>query len=129
MTEELLDIEGVGPNIALAVVDWFHTESNRVVLQKLKSAGVWPVTDANPGDLFTEMTLSGQTFIITGTLPNLSRKDAKEMIESNGGRVTGSVSKKTNYLVLGENPGSKLDKAKDMGVPILDEEGLKSLVK
>jgi DNA ligase (NAD+) len=128
-TEDLLDIEGVGPNIAQAVVDWFHTESNRVVLQKLKSAGVWPVTDASPGDPFTEMTLSGQTFVITGTLPNLSRKDAKEMIESNGGRVTGSVSKKTNYLVLGENPGSKLDKAKDMGVPILDEEGLKSLVK
>ena len=128
-TEELLDIEGVGPNIAQAVVDWFHTESNRVVLQKLKSAGVWPVADASPGDPFTEMILSGQTFVITGTLPNLSRKDAKEMIESNGGRVTGSVSKKTSYLVLGENPGSKLDKAKDMGVPILDEEGLKSLVK
>jgi DNA ligase (NAD+) len=71
--------------------------------------------------------LSGLTFVITGTLPTWSREDAKEFIESNGGKVTDSVSKKTSYLVLGENPGSKLEKAKGLGVKIIGEEELKKL--
>jgi DNA ligase (NAD+) len=74
-----------------------------------------------------EGALSGLTFVVTGTLPTLSRDDAKTFIESHGGKSTDSVSKKTSYLVLGENPGSKFEKAKSLGVKIIDEEGLKQL--
>ena len=126
--DELLEVEGVGPNIAQAVVDWFNTESNQFVLQKLKAAGVWPVSEISTVESGVELILNGQTFVITGTLPNLSRIGAKELIEQNGGRVISSVSKKTSYLVLGEKPGSKLDKANSLGVPVLDEEGLQKLV-
>ncbi len=126
--DELLEIEGVGPNIAQAVVDWFNSESNQIVLQKLKSVGVWPVLELSRDETGAGQKLDGHTFVITGTLPSLSRNDAKEIIERNGGRVTGSVSKKTSYLLLGENPGSKIDKAQSLGVPILDEAGLLNLV-
>ena len=126
--EELLEIEGVGPNIAQAVVDWFNSESNLIVLHKLKSVGVWPVLELSRDETGAGQKLDGLTFVITGTLPSLSRNDAKEIIERHGGRVTGSVSKKTSYLLLGENPGSKIDKAQSLGVPILDEAGLLNLV-
>ena len=76
----------------------------------------------------TTSTLEGLTFVLTGTLPTLPREAAKEMIESAGGRVSGSVSKKTNYVVAGEEAGSKLDKAQSLGVPILDEAGLRALL-
>lgn len=127
--DELLDVEGVGPNIAQAVVDWFSSDSNLSALKKLKSAGVWPVAEISASDAVEDLKLGGQTFVITGTLPSLSRMDAKEMIEQNGGRVTGSISKKTGYLVVGDNPGSKLSKAQDLGVPVLDEAGLQNLIK
>lgn len=126
--DELLEIEGVGPNIARAVVDWFNTETNQAVLKKLKSVGVWPVVEPSHDETAANQKLKGQTFVITGTLPSLSRNDAKELIERNGGRVTGSVSKKTSYLLLGENPGSKQNKAQSLGVPVLDEAGLLRLV-
>jgi DNA ligase (NAD+) len=126
--DDLLEIEGVGPNIAQAVVDWFNTESNQIVLNKLKSVGVWPVLELSHEETGAGQKLNGQTFVITGTLPSLSRNDAKELIEQNGGRVTGSVSNKTSYLLLGENPGSKLNKAQSLGVPVLDEAGLLNLV-
>jgi DNA ligase (NAD+) len=126
--EELLEIEGVGPNIAQAVVDWFNSESNLIVLHKLKSVGVWPVLELSRDETGAGQKLDGLTFVITGTLPSLSRNDAKEIIERHGGHVTGSVSKKTSYLLLGENPGSKIDKAQSLGVPILDEAGLLNLV-
>ena len=126
--DELLEIEGVGPNIAQAVMDWFNTESNQVVLQKLKAAGVWPISEISTSVIGDDLRFTGQTFVITGTLPNLSRTGTKELIEQNGGRVISSVSKKTSYLVLGENPGSKLEKANSLGVPVLDEEGLQKLV-
>ena len=73
--------------------------------------------------------LQGKTFVITGTLPALSRDEAKDMIQSHGGKVTDSVSAKTDYLVLGENPGSKLEKARKLGVAIVDEEALRKLIK
>jgi DNA ligase (NAD+) len=126
--DELLEIEGVGPNIAQAVMDWFNTESNQVVLQKLKAAGVWPISEISTSVIGDDLRFTGQTFVITGTLPNLSRTGTKELIEQNGGRVIGSISKKTSYLVLGENPGSKLEKANSLGVSVLDEEGLQKLV-
>ncbi|MBV6396672.1 MAG: DNA ligase [Anaerolineales bacterium] len=124
--EDLQQIEGIGPNIAEGIVDWFGREANRTVLAKLKRAGVWPKTPkaegAKPGGAF-----GGLTFVVTGTLPTFSRDDAKDFIESNGGKVTDSVSRKTSYLVLGENPGSKLDKAKSLGVKIIGEEELMRL--
>lgn len=124
--EDLQRIEGVGPNIAEAIVDWFARPANQKVLKKLKAAGVWPVEEKNVGR--GKGPLTGFTFVVTGTLPTLSREGAKALIESNGGKVTDSVSKKTSYLVLGENPGSKLDKAKSLGVKIVDEEELRALI-
>lgn len=123
--EELQQIEGVGPNIAESIVDWFARPANQTLLKKLKAAGLDPQMkkdEKKKAGLFT-----GLTFVVTGTLPNFSRDDAKEFIESNGGKVTDSVSKKTSYLVLGENPGSKFEKAKSLGVKIVDEAGLKRL--
>lgn len=124
--DDLQQIEGLGPNIAESIVDWFKRPANQKVLKKLKSAGVDPVMKKD--EKKKEGKLTGLTFVVTGTLPNFSRDDAKEFIESNGGKVTDSVSKKTSYLVLGENPGSKFDKAKSLGVKIVDEAGLKKLV-
>ena len=125
--DELRTIEGVGPNIAQAIVDWFARPANQRLLQKLKAVNLWPVTKAEvkaPGSTLLE----DQTFVITGTLPALSREEARELILKFGGKVTDSVSKKTSYLVRGENPGSKLEKARELGVPVLDEAGLRRLV-
>ena len=122
---ELQRIEGLGPNIAESLVDWFSQPANIKVLRKLQEAGVWPVMqkDSNrKGGSFT-----GLTFVVTGTLPTLSRDGVKEFIEQNGGKVTDSVSKKTSYLVLGENPGSKAEKARTLGVRIINEDELRKL--
>lgn len=123
--DDLQQIEGVGPNIAEAIVDWFARPANRKVLKKLKAVGLWPVMKRDEEK--EEGALAGLTFVVTGTLPTFSRDDAKEFIESNGGKVTDSVSKKTDYLVLGAEPGSKFDKAKSLGVKIIDEDGLRKL--
>jgi DNA ligase (NAD+) len=124
--DDLQQIEGVGPNIAESIVDWFSRERNRAVLKKLKAAGVWPVSSGQPSASGSQ-SLSGLTFVVTGTLPALSREGVKEFIEQHGGKVTDSVSKKTSYLVLGENPGSKHDKALALGVPVIGEEELKKM--
>ena len=123
--DDLQNIPGIGPNIAEAIVDWFSRERNQKVLEKLKAAGVWPVGATNTSPMTGSLT--GKTFVVTGTLPTFSREDAKEFIESHGGKVTDSVSKNTSYLVLGEAPGSKLQKAQALGVQIVDEIGLKKL--
>ncbi|MFC1922496.1 NAD-dependent DNA ligase LigA [Chloroflexota bacterium] len=125
--EDLLQIEGIGPNIAQAIVDWFQSTTNQKVLAKLHVAGVWPVAEQVETVLESDQSFSGQTFVITGTLPGFTRQEAKEFIESHGGRVIGSVSKKTSYVVVGENPGSKFGIAKDLGIRILDEMGLRQL--
>lgn len=121
--EELEGIEGIGPNIAESIVDWFAQSGNKKVLKKLHKAADWKREDADPGDE-VEKTASGLTFVLTGTLPNLKRAEAKSLIEARGGKVTGSVSKNTNYVVAGEAAGSKLTKAQDLGVTVLDEPGL-----
>lgn len=125
--EDLQQIEGIGPNIAQAIADWFARPANRALLKKLHAFGVWPVVSRTSQAIPAQQTLAGLTFVITGTLPSLSRENAKDLIETAGGKVTDSVSKKTSYLVLGENPGSKLDKAQALGVPILDEAALRKL--
>jgi DNA ligase (NAD+) len=125
---QLQRVSGIGPNIAEAIVDWFGRERNRKVLEKLKSAGVWPVNQHSTFN--TQQSsgpLSGMTFVVTGTLPIFSRVDVKEFIESRGGKVTDSVSKHTTYLVLGEAPGSKLQKAQTLGVKVIGEGELRIL--
>ena len=127
--DDLVRMDGVGESTAEGIVDWFSRPVNQKVLKKLKAVGVWPKGGAasniksRASDMF-----DGLTFVITGTLPTFSRDDAKAFIESHGGKVTDSVSKKTSYLVLGEAPGSKFDKAKSLGVKIIGEEELKKLV-
>jgi DNA ligase (NAD+) len=122
---DLEAIEGFGPNTAASIVDWFARPANQNLLHKLKSAGVWPVVSNQLSVTSNQSAvLAGMTFVVTGTLPTLSREGVKEFIESHGGKVTDSVSKKTSYLVLGENPGSKHEKALALGVPVLDESAL-----
>jgi len=123
--EELQQMEGVGPNIAASIVDWFAQTANQNLLSKLQAAGVNPQAQKNKTK--TAGALSGLTFVVTGTLPTLSREAAKELITRHGGKATENVSKKTSYLVLGEAPGSKLEKAQELGVKIIDEDGLKKL--
>jgi DNA ligase (NAD+) len=97
------------------------------VLDKLEAAGVPPQAEERSGLAQVSQSLQGLTFVITGTLPVFSREQAKQFIEAHGGKVTDSVSKKTSYLVLGEEPGSKHDKALSLGVPVLDEDRLRQL--
>ena len=125
--DELQQIEGLGPNIAESIVDWFKRPSNQKLLKKLKSVGMWPMGGRSVADAPQSDVFAGLTFVITGTLPTFSRDEAKAFIESHGGKVTDSVSKKTSYLVLGEAPGSKFEKAKALGVKIVGEEELRKL--
>jgi len=125
---QLERLDGIGPNIAQSIVGWFQQPHNRELLEKLKQNGVWPV-EAEESEQLKSKPLAGLTFVITGTLPTLTREEATRLIEENGGKVTDSVSRKTSYLVLGAEPGSKYIKAVELGVPILDENQLKELVK
>ena len=123
--EGLSAIDGIGPRIAESVTEYFSLAPNRALVQEFAAAGVRiadeaPVAPAGPAAL----PFAGKTFVVTGTLPTLSRDDAKAFIQQGGGKVTGSVSGKTDYLVVGENPGSKLIKAEQLGVPVLTEEEL-----
>lgn len=123
--EQLEEIDGIGPVIARNVVGWFAEEHSHRVLKKLKAAGVrWEAEQQQ----LASTALDGLTFVLTGTLPTLTRDEAKGLIEQHGGRVTSSVSKKTNYVVVGESPGSKLDKANKLGVPTLREDELNELI-
>lgn len=125
-SEELQRMEGMGPNTAQAIVDWFARPANQQVVQKLHQTGVWPV--ARPSSQKQgPQPLSGKTFVVTGTLPGFTRDEVKVFIQSLGGKVTDSVSKKTDYLVAGESAGSKLEKARKLGVQIIDEATLKQL--
>jgi DNA ligase (NAD+) len=124
--DDLTEIEGIGPNIAAAIVDWMHSPRNQMLLDKLRRAGVWPRSESEPPG--RPRPLTGLTFVITGTLPTLTRPEAKAFIEAAGGKVTGSVSKRTSYLVAGDAPGSKLARARELGVAEIDEAGLRALV-
>ena len=124
--DRLEEIEGIGPIVARNIVDWVETKSNRRLLGQLKQNGLWPVLSESPAG--GSQTLSGLTFVITGTLPGWTREQARQAIEANGGKVTGSVSSKTDYLLAGDSPGSKLVKASELGIPVLDEDGLRALI-
>jgi DNA ligase (NAD+) len=123
--DQLQSVDGVGPNIAEAILDWFSRERNRKVLEKLNAAGVWPMGAAVASP--SVGPLSGLTFVVTGTLSGFSRDTVKEFIEGHGGRVTDSVSRNTSYLVSGEAPGSKLQKARSLGVKVIGESELRNL--
>ena len=122
--EELEAVNEVGPRVAQAIVEFFGVKKNQELIDALEKAGVVMTADKR----VTTSTLEGLAFVLTGTLPNLTRDEAKERIESAGGRVSGSVSKKTDYVVAGEEAGSKLDKATSLGVKVVDEAGLLELL-
>jgi DNA ligase (NAD+) len=122
--EELTRINDVGPKVAQAIREFFDNKRNLDLVERLRKAGLMFAAERR----VRGSKLEGLTFVLTGTLPNLTREDAKERIESAGGKVSGSVSKKTNYVVAGEEAGSKLDKATSLGVPVLDEVGLLELL-
>jgi DNA ligase (NAD+) len=122
--EELERVEEVGPRISEAILDFFSRPANQTLVQHLKEAGV----DMTAEKKQRSTQLAGLTFVLTGTLPNLTRDEAKEKIEAAGGKTSGSVSKKTSYVVAGEEAGSKLDKARELKIPILDEAGLLGLL-
>ena len=124
--EELCTIEDVGAIMAQSLVDFFQRESTKELIDSLKESGLNMQSLAT--DEATGNALEGLTFVITGTLPTLGRKEATALIEENGGKVTGSVSKKTDYLLAGEEAGSKLDKAKTLGIKIISEEELKNML-
>ena len=123
--ERLEEIEGIGPETAANVEAWFAEPVNRELMTKLKTAGLRFEAE-QPAELSN--ALQGQTFVITGTLPDMSRNEARAFIEDHGGRVTSSVSGRTNYVVAGEAAGSKLEKARQLGVAVLDQESLRRLV-
>ncbi len=125
--EALLEVEGVGPNIAQGLHDWFADEFHQRLIAKLRAAGVRMAQEARPAGEGSD-ALAGLTFVITGTLPTLKRDEAKALIQLHGGKVAGSVSKKTDYLLAGEAAGSKLDKAGELGIPVLDEAGLLAMI-
>ncbi len=123
--EELAAVEGVGPTIAAAVVEWFADPRHRDLVERLRGL-ISFVDEGSPND--APRTLEGLAFVVTGTLTGFSREQATEAIQARGGRVSGSVSKKTSYVVAGESPGSKFDKAQQLGVPVLDEPGFTELL-
>lgn len=123
--EQLAAAEGVGPTIARAVIEWFEVPWHVEIVEKWAAAGV---SMADERDESVERTLEGLTVVVTGSLQDFSRDSAKEAILSRGGKAAGSVSKKTDFVVIGENAGSKAEKAEQLGVPILDEDGFKKLL-
>ncbi|HSC77174.1 MAG TPA: NAD-dependent DNA ligase LigA [Candidatus Acidoferrales bacterium] len=124
--EELLEVHEVGPKVAEGILEFFSEKSNRELVEKLRKAGLRFTEERKAAK---DARLAGKTFVITGTLERWSREETKELIESRGGKVTDSVSKKTSYLVVGAEPGSKLDKAHSLGVETLDEPAFAKLVK
>jgi DNA ligase (NAD+) len=123
--QELSVVEGVGPTIAAAVTEWFTVDWHRVIVDKWRAAGVRMADDR---DASIERTLEGLSIVVTGSLAGFSRDEAKEAIVARGGKAASSVSKKTAYVVAGDSPGSKYDKAVELGVAILDEDGFRRLL-
>jgi DNA ligase (NAD+) len=123
--EEIDAVEGIGNVLAESIADWFKEPYHQQVLAKMRAAGVKMIGEAKvvAGNQF-----DGLTFVLTGSLPTLSREEAEALIEAHGGKISGSVSKKTSYVLMGESPGSKADKARDLGVKIISEDDLRQLL-
>ncbi|GAB4509093.1 MAG: NAD-dependent DNA ligase LigA [Anaerolineae bacterium] len=124
-TDSVEEIDGIGPILAENIVAWFAEEHHHRILEKMRQAGVNMQAEER---VMVSDTLAGKTFVLTGTLPNLTRDEAKALIESHGGKVTGSVTKKTSYVVVGDSPGSKAEKAAQLGIPTLGEDDLRALI-
>ena len=124
--EQLNAVEGIGPKIAESVQEFFSLETNHALVQKFAAAGV-RVAEEKKAAPSGAQPFAGLTFVVTGTLPVFSRDEAHEFIKAHGGKVAGSVSSKTSYLVAGESAGSKLDKAQQLNIPIIGEEELRRL--
>ncbi len=125
--EQLLQVSDVGPVVAQSLHTFLAQPHNREVIEQLRAAGIiWEEGEGTAANSAPQL-LAGKTFVLTGTLPTLSRDEAKELIEAAGGKVAGSVSKKTHFVVAGEEAGSKLEKARELGVEVIDEAGLKQL--
>ena len=122
--EELTEIYDIGGKMAVEIVDFFKTDANRRIVDGLREAGV----NMTENTARATAELAGKTFVLTGTLPTMGRREAKEILESHGAKVSGSVSKKTDYVLAGENPGSKAEKAMSLDVPVIDEETFKKMV-
>jgi DNA ligase (NAD+) len=123
--EQLAAVEGVGPTIAEAVAEWFAVDWHRAIVDKWRAAGVRMEDER---DVSIERTLDGLSIVVTGSLTGFSRDEAKEAIVARGGKAAGSVSKNTAFVVAGDAPGSKYDKAAELGVRILDENGFRDLL-
>jgi DNA ligase (NAD+) len=123
--EQLAEVDGVGPTIAQAVREWFDVDWHRDIVTKWRAAGV--VMEEEQRDEGPR-PLAGLTVVVTGTLAGFSRDAAAAAVQDRGGKVSGSVSKKTSFVVVGDSPGSKYDKARQLGVPILDESGFQTLL-
>ncbi len=124
-TEQLVQIHDIGDKVAESIHDYFRDPDKILLIEKLKQAGLEPISEAT---VHQDGPLTGKTLVITGTLANWSRKEAETLVEDLGGRAASSVSKKTSYLVAGDNAGSKLDKARELGIPILDEDAFRQLL-
>jgi DNA ligase (NAD+) len=123
----LAQIPDIGPVVAAAIAEWFREPKNSELIERLKRAGVNTERKTKTKKVTAvaiERKFEGKQFVLTGKLSRFTRDEAKQMIEDRGGRVTGSVTKKTDYVVVGEDPGSKLDRAKELGISVLDEKGL-----
>jgi DNA ligase (NAD+) len=125
---DLNAIEGIGPRIAESVCEWFQLEPNRELIRKFAAAGVQVAEERKVPPPASALPLAGKTFVVTGTLPAFSREEAQDFIKTHGGKVAGSVSSKTSYVVVGEAAGSKLTKAQELGIPTISEEELRAMV-
>ncbi len=123
--EQLEEVNEVGPKVAASIVDFFSEPANRQLIKKLDKAGVKPTAEKR---VVKSAKLEGKSFVFTGGLANRSREEAGEIVKQHGGTVVSSVSKKTSYVVVGTDPGSKYEKAKELGVPILSEADFEKLI-
>jgi DNA ligase (NAD+) len=126
--EELDDIHEIGLTMAQSIHDWFADSGNSELCERLTRAGVQTELEQPTTAADTDQKFAGKVFVLTGTLPDLTRDQARELIEAGGGRVTGSVSKKTDYVLAGADPGSKLDKANALGVAVIDEDDFRKML-
>ena len=121
----LRGVPDIGPEVAKSIREWFNTEGNRRLIKKLKEVGVMVMAPARPA----KGPLSGKTFVFTGSLKTLDRGEAAEMVRSKGGNISETVSSKTDYVVMGKDPGSKYEKAQKLSISILDEKEFKKMIK